>query len=324
MHLSVGSAHLFLVAVGFVLAVPLDTSTTLALEKRQVGGNSSNGEDEAASPSSIPSWQSAPESEIEDSPDPASQQLETEQEGNEIKNDGGGGNDEEDDELSREMEARIEAWNNIPPLPPDLLDAVDYHTRIEVLAFVRALSRYGKADFDDVFAVMRALIPFVSRGRTKTIIENTIIQVEMAKRKGLSIDVLLEEKLRNLNVDELEEQMEAMVRFRREHEGEPDPSVDLRKLPLPPPLYLLTSGQDRMLIIAKARAGLVDLEQLKEYILRQDPYLQDWQADVGVRKTLSDLSTIVANFEALAAKPSAFQKFGSWFNKTFRKGERDA
>lgn len=324
MHLGVGSVHVFLVAVGFVLAVPFDTSTTLALEKRQAGGNNSNNEDEAAFPSGIPSWQSAPESGIEDSPDPASQQLELEQEGNEIKNDGGGDNDEEDDEFSREMKARIEAWNNIPPLPPDLLDAVDYQTRIEVLAIVRALSRYGKADFDDIFAVMRALKPFISRGRAKIIIENTIIQVEMAKRKGLSIDVLLEEKLRNLNVEELEEQMEAMVRFRREHEGEPDPSADLLKLPMPSPLSMLTGGQDRMLIIAKARAGLVDFEQLKEYILRQNPYLRDQQADVGVRKTLIDLSTVVANFEAVAAGPSAFQKFGNWFNKTFRKDEENA
>ena len=326
MYLSAGSAYVFLVVVAIVLAAPYDRSITPALGKREIGG-SDDVDDEVVSPSDVPSQQPDSKYGRENLLDPASQELSVVENGEKNGTNGGDGSnyndddDNDDDEEIRIMKERIEAWNNIPPLPPDLLDAVDYHTRLEVLSLVRAMSTYGRADFEVVFRTMRAFRPFISRGRAKIIIENTIIQAEMAKRNRLSVDVLLEEKLAALDIDELEEQMQAMVRFRRKHEGEPDPSVDNFNSELPPPLHMLTSGQDRMLVIAKARAGLVDLELLKEYILGQDPYLIDRQAAIIIREALNSFSTIVANFQALVAKPSAFQRIGNWFNSAFGRGE---
>ena len=324
MQFNIGSLYIFLVAAGFVLAVPHDKSPTPALEKREMGGDDENNnrEDEAvprSGPTGRPNWDLIPQDGRKSPLDPASQGTEVEQEEKE-NNIGGGDDNDEEDEMTRAMEERIEEWNDIPPLPQDLLDAVDYHTRIEVLSFTRALSEQGKADFDHIFSAMRMLKPFISRGRAKIIIENTVNQVKMNRRNGLTVDVLLEEKLRALDVEELEEQMEAMVRFRRKHEGELDPSAIDFRTPLPPPLHMLTWGQDRMLAIAKARAGLVDLEQLKEYILSQDPYMTDRQAATVIKQSLSDFSTVVANFEALVAEPSTIQRVGNWFNNTFRKG----
>lgn len=330
-------------AIGsFALAVPYDGSTSTALAKRQAEQNN-NGPDEADTPPENPLDPAEQEDQADLSPqandpsDPTYQGpdgIEPEQTRNintnaDSQNGGDADEDDDDDDDNMDEETRLaqeaqETWDNIPTLPPNLLEAVDWQTRVEVLAMARAFAEMGNIQKlrDPAFGLMRMRKPFLSRGRTRLIVDNTINQVRQVDRSGESIDDLLEEKLSALDVDTLERQLEEMLEIRFEIEGEPDFSAEEAGILLPTPLAMLTQGQDRMLIIAKARAGLANVDQLAEYLMARDPYVSEQRLVRVVRQTLEDFSTPSADFTPLLTKPSALQRAWGGLKRFFGKSER--
>ena len=321
---------------GFTLAAPYDASTTVAIGKRQAEQDS-NGEDQADPPSEkqLDQLKQTDQDLQTDNPsDPTTQKPDTRaRQAVETYSVGikrlGKSNGSEDDEIDEELEQMLQenqaAWNNMPTLPPDLFEAVDWQARLEVFAFAR--THVPVADRHDIATVAVSLMqfakPFLSRGRIQIIVDNTINQVKMMSRNGADINALLEDKLNDLDVDMLERQMGEMVLFRQEHEGDPVLSVEKASLGLPTPLDMLTTGQARTLAIAKARAGLFDIDQLVEYIMQQDPYLSNDEATSVVKDSLYDFSTPTVNFQPLVQGPSVFQRAGNWFKGLFgnRSGE---
>ena len=326
-----------LAIASFTLAVPHDGSTFTTLAKRQAEQNN-NGPDEADTSPENPLDPAEQEDQADQSPqindpsDPTYQGpdgIETEQVRNIDTNADrqGSGNEGEDDDMDEEtrlVQEAQETWDNIPTLPPNLLEVIDWQTRVEVLAIARAFAEQGNIQNlrDPAFSLMRMTKPFLSRGRTRLIVDNTINQVRQMDRSGESVDDLLEEKLSALDVDTLERQLEEMLEIRFENEGEPDFSAEEAGLLLPTPLAMLTQGQDRMLIIAKARAGLANVDQLAEYLMARDPYLSEQRAVRVVRQTLEDFSTPSADFTPLLTKPSVLQRAWGGLKRFFGKSER--
>ena len=196
-------------AIGsFALAVPYDGSTSTALAKRQAEQNN-NGPDEADTPPENPLDPAEQEDQADLSPqandpsDPTYQGpdgIEPEQTRNintnaDSQNGGDADEDDDDDDDNMDEETRLaqeaqETWDNIPTLPPNLLEAVDWQTRVEVLAMARAFAEMGNIQKlrDPAFGLMRMRKPFLSRGRTRLIVDNTINQVRQVDRSGESID----------------------------------------------------------------------------------------------------------------------------------------
>ena len=330
MHINPTFTFVTLAIAGFALAAPKDGSAIVALGKRQVGQNS-NGDDRAETPSEVGPVQPDQGSQMDDLSDPTSQELERnnlEGIGNDADIERNDGPDDglDDDDLDEETKQRIRdalaAWENIPTLPPDLLEVVDSQAQLEALAHVKSVSERTakRVPVDQTLALMLMIKPFVSRARLRLITENTINQVEMMRRNGESVDALLEAKLAALDVKVLEEQMGDMVYFRHGIEGDPDFSI--KPIPFVPmsPLSMLTQGQDRMLAIAKARAGLVQPDQLLSYLMQMDPYLSKKKAVTILRAALTDLSTTSANFHYLVMRPTMFQRAGNWFKGFFGNG----
>ena len=231
----------------------------------------------------------APRYEFSTTPDAATLMLEKRQVGGGGGGGGGGGSDEEPD-LDRPSE-----WNDLPRLEPSSLrETYKQHVQLETLALLSggdpalpfrlslsyAYHRFTYLLPGQLFEDLRELAPLI--------------------RAEQSFSRVFEQKMSELDVPTLEQQLEGLVAFRQEHERLGSPGQERWRYPLLrrpedpvgllSPFDSLTVVQDRLLIATKARDGMTDPSQLSQYIRSRDPFLfgDEDIAALVVENALSD------------------------------------
>lgn len=193
-------------------------------------------------------------------------------------------------------------WDNLPPLPTEMARAYEKNVRTEMIAIARAV------DFrDDEFggeawlkSFLQATMTYLTLERMDELISDFMQQYNSLAARGVRDRDMLEGRLAELDLSQLEEQMAEMVRFRQENEDLGAPGQEFLRNPMTrregqpmtvySPFYSLTWLQDRQLIIAKARSGRFNRRQLVDYVRSQDPFLAGFEEETFtmVSKALSD------------------------------------
>lgn len=210
---------------------------------------------------------------------------------------GGGPGDEE---IYTERPAE---WDNLPPLPPEMALAYEKNVRTEMIAIARAV---GFRDSDDLGgevwlkSFLKASMTYLTLERMDELINEFMQQYNSLVARGVRDRDMLEARLSELDLSQLEEQMAQMVRFRQENEDLGARGQEFLRNPMTrregqprtiySPFYSLTWLQGRQLIIAKARSGRFSRQQLVDYVRSQDPFLAGFEEETFpiVWKALKD------------------------------------
>lgn len=213
-------------------------------------------------------------------------------------------------------------WENLTPLPRDIARAYERNVQTDALAYI-GFELTGNLD-SDVNLAQEILYgrTYLTPMRIRDIVMRTVTQIIEWKRAGLTTNSELQERL-TLGLQQLEQEMAEIVRFRRENERLGSPGQETWRYPylkqegqpdgLVSPYHSLTETQDFQLIIAKARSGRFTDQQLLDYLLSQDPFLADHETYAA---TLIRDAYTMYKFEP---EPNMI---GRWFRRIF--GTEDA
>ena len=200
--------------------------------------------------------------------------------------------------------SRPAEWDNLPPLPPKIAFAYESNAQTELLAFANA--GFMRGGIYEGAAWMTALLgvkmTYLSEERIEEIVSNFAQQFSALTGRGVSVKDMLEGRLNDLDLPQLEQQMAEMVRFRQENEDLGAPGQEFWRNPMiwtkgqpigfHSPFYTLTWSQDRQLIVAKARSGRFNRQELTDYVRSHDPFLAGFESETVdlVKRALEDFN----------------------------------
>ena len=203
------------------------------------------------------------------------------------------------EEINNEWPAE---WDDLPPLPPKMALAYEKNIQTEMLAIENAVDFQSDGIGGEVWlkSFLRVFSTYLTPERMDEMISEFMQQYRSLLARDVSSRDMLEGRLSELDLSELEEQMAEMVSFRRENEDLGAPGQELWRYPtsrtedqplsLYAPFYSLTWLQTRQLIIAKARSGRFNRRQLVDYVQSQDPFMVGSESKTAalVKKALAD------------------------------------
>ena len=187
-------------------------------------------------------------------------------------------------------------WDDLPPLPDDVKEAYEQQVEFESLALLN--SWWDNNLLQTVPFALSVRFTYLSELRILEILERVMPADIAPNRRKAAITALMEQKLGELDIQVLEQQMQQIVQFRQQNENFGSPGqerwryTEYRKdgdpFGLLSPFEFMVQGQTRLLIITKARNGTVKRRKLMRYLMDQNPFLSRKQAAEYIKSTFSD------------------------------------
>lgn len=174
-------------------------------------------------------------------------------------------------------------WDDLPPLPAALEQAYERNAEMLSLALLTT-EMFSNTDASMVAEYLDAMMTYLSPDRVPEIFESATQLTADSVPEGDTAYTVLSARMRDLDLQALEQEMAEFVRFRTENESIGSPGQEAWRYPFlreedeplgrASPFHSLTESQDRLLIVAKVLSDrTLTQRQLLLYLLNQDPFL---------------------------------------------------
>ena len=229
---------------------------------------------------------------------------------------------------------RPEEWNDLPTPPPNIVDALYKQARLYSLMYIKVAIEEGFFDQRLMRQYLANRLTYLPQRAIRTTAQ-TILDQFMQRSKNsrrLAIDPLLNEFLGSLNLDEIEREMEAIVKFREENEAPGTPGQEAWRAMgedsvqpdrgLPSPFSALTSGHSCLLAVMQARDGSLSREEARRFVQERNPFLADNAAEDIISRAYISFGPIPTEVEEQSGeRPSVLGRVRNWFGGIFGRGD---